>query len=210
MHTRSQSLIPMVRDRLAVGEVAIIPTPLSYIFILDGRNAEAASRVLSLKGVRADSGITPLGLLTHRDQADRWGQMTAAADELMTLWPAPISLMVTKSHRLPDWITPYQSVALACPDSFCAELAAALPFPIACVGANPSGEFLVTRYSHAAQLYQGQVNLILDGGTCPLAMASTMVDCSIDPPVLARYGPVTMEQLRQIIPDLQAVSHLMK
>lgn len=207
---QTTNLIAEIRDRMTGGEVVIIPTPLSYIFVIDSRNAAAADRVLALKGVPADDEATPFGFLTRQEQITQLGSLTPAAEQLITLWPAPLSIMIPKAPSIPDWITPYRSIAVACPNSFCAELVALTPFAIACLAANPAGEFLVTRYGLATQLYQDKVHLIVDGGQCPLGMASTMVDCSITPPVMARYGPVSLETLRQILPDLQLVSHLMK
>ncbi len=199
-----------VRDRMAAGEVVIIPTPLSYIFVIDARNAAAADQVLALKRTPPGDEATPFGFLTRQDQVAQLGRLTPSAEQLIALWPTALSIMITKETQIPDWITPYRSIAVACPDPFCDQLAAITPFAIACLAANPAGEFLVTRYALATQLYEGQVDLIMDGGDCSLAMASTMVDCSINPPVLARYGPVSLDQLRQILPDLEVVSHLMK
>ena len=46
----------------------------------------------------------------------------------------------------------------------------------------------------AAQLGDA-VDLILDAGPCPGGQASTVVDCTVDPPKILREGPVTADML---------------
>ena len=44
-----------------------------------------------------------------------------------------------------------------------------------------------------------EVNLILDGGRCPLARPSTVVDVTRTPPVVVRAGVVTLAALREVL-----------
>jgi L-threonylcarbamoyladenylate synthase len=48
----------------------------------------------------------------------------------------------------------------------------------------------------------GRIPLVLDGGATPVGVESTIVDCTVTPPVIRRAGGVTLEQLREVIPHI--------
>jgi L-threonylcarbamoyladenylate synthase len=48
----------------------------------------------------------------------------------------------------------------------------------------------------------GRVDLILDGGPTDIGLESTIVDFSVDPPVLRRPGGITFEQVHSLVPDV--------
>jgi L-threonylcarbamoyladenylate synthase len=49
-----------------------------------------------------------------------------------------------------------------------------------------------------AQL-DGRIGLLLDGGTCPGGVASTVLDLTVSPPVVLRVGGLPVEQLADIL-----------
>ena len=48
----------------------------------------------------------------------------------------------------------------------------------------------------------GRVDLILDGGPTDIGLESTIVDFSVDPPVLRRPGGITLEQVQSLVPEI--------
>ncbi len=48
----------------------------------------------------------------------------------------------------------------------------------------------------------GRVDLILDGGATDIGLESTIVDFSVDPPVLRRPGGITFEQVHSLVPEV--------
>jgi len=74
---------------------------------------------------------------------------------------------------------------------------------LAVTSANVSGEpSPVTAQQVEAQLC-GRIPLILDGGACPVGVASTILDCSVSPPLLLRRGAVGEADLRAAIGALR-------
>ena len=54
--------------------------------------------------------------------------------------------------------------------------------------ANVSGRPAPTSAQEALADLAGRVDLVLDGGTCPQGVASSIVDLSVSPPRLLRQG----------------------
>jgi L-threonylcarbamoyladenylate synthase len=48
------------------------------------------------------------------------------------------------------------------------------------------------------------VEVYLDGGPCPAAVPSTIVDCTGEVPRLLRAGAVGLDQLRQVVGEVDA------
>jgi L-threonylcarbamoyladenylate synthase len=47
------------------------------------------------------------------------------------------------------------------------------------------------------------VDIILDSGPCPVGIESTILDLSVDPPLILRPGDVTLEDLRKILGEVR-------
>jgi L-threonylcarbamoyladenylate synthase len=48
----------------------------------------------------------------------------------------------------------------------------------------------------------GRIDLVLDGGSTHIGVESSVVDLTVDPPVLLRPGGVTITALREVLPEL--------
>jgi L-threonylcarbamoyladenylate synthase len=86
-------------------------------------------------------------------------------------------------------------------------LIAAAGVPIAAPSANRSGRISPTAASHAADELQGSVDIILDGGPCPLGIESTIVGFDEGRPILLRPGAVSREDIEKITGPLQRAEH---
>jgi tRNA threonylcarbamoyl adenosine modification protein (Sua5/YciO/YrdC/YwlC family) len=95
-------------------------------------------------------------------------------------WPGPLTIIVRASSRLPLRVTANTgNVALRVP-------AAEIPisiikkagFPITATSANLSGESECTTASEVREQLGDRIPLIVDGGTSPRTVASTIVDLS--------------------------------
>jgi L-threonylcarbamoyladenylate synthase len=74
--------------------------------------------------------------------------------------------------------------------------------PLAAPSANRSGRVSPTTAQHVAESLGNRVELILDGGACPVGIESTVVDVSGPSPVLLRQGGVTQEDIEAVIGKL--------
>jgi L-threonylcarbamoyladenylate synthase len=156
-------------------------------------------------------------VIVHVPDAAAMAQWAAEVPEsarrlAAAFWPGPLTLVLPRSVRAHDALTGGQaSVGLRCPAhpwarallaAFCAlrgDASAALAAP----SANRFGRISPTTAAHVrADLGEkpaGRVDLILDGGPCPVGIESTIVDLSGPAPRLLRHGAITRRQVEETI-----------
>ena len=74
--------------------------------------------------------------------------------------------------------------------------------PIAAPSANRFSRPSPTTAAHVIEDLDGRVDLILDAGPTDIGLESTIVDFSVDPPVLRRPGGITLEQVQSLVPEV--------
>ena len=212
----SQAIARAVEILLRGGLVAF-PTETVYGLGADADNANAVRAIFAAKGRPADH---PLIVHVHDAGAlDAWSRAAPPAAGLLAhaFWPGPLTLVLPRSERAHDALTGGQaSVGLRCPAhpwarallaAFCAargDAAAALAAP----SANSFGRISPTTAAHVradlGEMPQGRVDLILDGGACPVGIESTIVDLTGDSPRLLRQGAITRRRLEQVLDEAVA------
>ena len=92
----------------------------------------------------------------------------------------PLSLLVSAGG---------DTVALRAPAHPAAQaLLAATVLPVAAPSANPAGQVSPTTAEHVAAGLGDRIDLIVDGGPCPIGVESTVLDVTCTPPRLLRPG----------------------
>jgi L-threonylcarbamoyladenylate synthase len=116
-------------------------------------------------------------------------------------WPGPLTIVVPKRSEVPDEVTAGgPTVAVRCPNHAVAQsLIRAAKVPIAAPSANRSTELSPTRAEHVLKGLAGRIDLILDGGSCPGGIESTVVDVTGNVAQLLRPGLVSMQMLEGVI-----------
>lgn len=79
------------------------------------------------------------------------------------------------------------------------ELIATTNIPIAAPSANRSGKPSPTTAEHVIEDLDGEIAGIIDGGPTGVGLESTVIDCSLDVPIILRPGGITKEQIEQVI-----------
>jgi L-threonylcarbamoyladenylate synthase len=201
--------IARAADVLARGGLVAMPTETVYGLAADAENESAVRAIFAAKGRPADHPVI-VHVAAGGDPAaalDLWG--VAVPEFARTLarafWPGPLTLVVRRSARARDVITGGQdTVGLRAPShpwaqALLAALAARNGHAIAAPSANSFGRISPTTAAHVrADLGErpaGRVDVILDGGPCPVGIESTIVDCSGAEPRLLRPGAITRAQL---------------
>jgi len=117
------------------------------------------------------------------------------------LWPGPLTVVLFKEEHIPDIVTAgLPTVALRMPSHPMAlSLIKESKCPIAAPSANPFGYLSPTTAEHVRGQLADQVDLILDGGPCPVGVESTIVSFSENKPRLLRPGGVSLEEIESII-----------
>ncbi len=180
----------------------IFPTETVYgigtsVFSLSG-----IRRIYDLKGRH---GRKPLALLVHS---------LAAATPLVEIippeakrlaekfWPGPLTLIL-KASSLGRLVTgglatigvriPNHPVALS--------ILKATGIPLATSSVNRSGQKPAVSGKDAAKLFGGKVDFLIDGGTCRVKTASSVIDLSHYPFTVIREGAIPKKMLeKEVLP----------
>ena len=116
-------------------------------------------------------------------------------------WPGALSLVLRRAARVPDVVTSGgDTVAVRAPDHPVTQaLIAAVGAPLAATSANRSGQPAPVVASEVWHQLAGRIHLILDGGTCPGGVASTVVDLTVSPARILRQGGIPAEELAALV-----------
>jgi tRNA threonylcarbamoyl adenosine modification protein (Sua5/YciO/YrdC/YwlC family) len=172
------SLIRYAADQIRAGEVLGMPTDTFYGLAADPFNLRAVDRVYDIK---SRSHHKPLSLLiADVDQAEQLAQ--DLPEEFYALarrfWPGPLTIIVKASSRLPLKVTANTgNVALRVPKApIPLAVVQAAQIPITATSANLSGESECTTALAVRDQLQDRIAIIVDGGTSPREVASTIID----------------------------------
>jgi L-threonylcarbamoyladenylate synthase len=183
------------------GGLVAFPTETVYGLGADAFDARAVARIFEVK---ARPSFDPL-IVHLADQADL-GRVAATippgAERLAErFWPGPLTLVVRRRPELPEIVTAgLDTVGVRVPAHEAARrLIGAAGAPVAAPSANPFGYVSPTTAVHVAELLGGAVDLILDGGPCPVGVESTIVSLATETPSLLRPGGVPREALEDTL-----------
>jgi L-threonylcarbamoyladenylate synthase len=172
------SLIRYAADQIRAGQVLGMPTDTFYGLAADPLNLRAVERVYEIK---SRSRHKPLSLLIDGiDQAEDLAK--PLPEEFYRLarrfWPGPLTLIVRAASRLPLKVTANTgNVALRVPAAkIPLEVVRAAGIPVTATSANLSGASECTTAIAVRDQLQDRISIIVDGGTSPREVASTIVD----------------------------------
>ena len=195
------SLIRYAADQIRAGEVLGMPTDTFYGLAADPFNLRAVERVYEIK---SRSRHKPLSLLIESvDQAEEMAQ--PLPEEFYELarrfWPGPLTIIVRASSRLPLKVTANTgNVALRVPSSkIPLAVVQAAQIPITATSANLSGALECTTAEAVRDQLQNRIAIIVDGGTSPREVASTIVDLTDEEARwrILREGAIAAQEISQ-------------
>jgi len=188
--------IATAADLLRRGLPVVLPTDTVYGVGVLPFDAAAVDRLYAVKGRPAEKGI-PILLGDVADVAHVAGIIPPAAAALMAhFWPGPLTLIVPRRPELPANLSPDDTIAVRVPDhAVTRALIRAAGGAVAATSANVSGQPPARAADEALLALGGRVAAVLDDGPSPGGVASTVVDCTVDPPVVRRVGPLAAADL---------------
>lgn len=179
---------------LRSGGMVAFPTESFYGLGVDALNAEAVARVVTVKGRPPSKPV--LVLVDSVAMAETLAAtVPAGARDLMARhWPGALTLVLRAASGLPEALgAGTGTVGLRMPGHPLALLLVrAARVPVTAPSANPSGEAPPTTAVAVRHYFEGQVDLILDGGPTAGGSGSTVADCTVWPPRVLRQGPVSL------------------
>lgn len=187
---------------LRSGGLVAFPTETVYGLGADATNDHAVAAIFEAK---ARPHFNPLIVhITGPDAGAAIAEWSDLADRLTTrFWPGPLTLIL---RRRPECgisklvSAGGETIALRAPaHPLAAALLAETNLPIAGPSANRSGRISPTTADHVRQDLGDQVDMILDGGTCPVGVESTVLDIAGDRPALLRPGGIARSDIETVI-----------
>ncbi len=193
--------IRLAAEIIRAGGLVAFPTETVYGLGCDALNPEAAARIFEAKQrPRFDPLIVHIA-----DQAalDALVPHVSLSDHTLmdTFWPGPLTLVLPKRPVVPDLVTaglptvavrmPAHPVALA--------LIREAGVPIAAPSANPFGYVSPTCAQHVLDGLGDRVDLILDGGPCPLGVESTIMSTVSAVPEVLRPGSLPLSDIEAVM-----------
>jgi L-threonylcarbamoyladenylate synthase len=189
-------------DALRQGEVIAFPTDTVYGIGAHAFLLQAVARLYAVKGRPVGMAI-PLLLSGTEALSLVCVDIPSLAWEIAVhFWPGALSLVLRRAPAVPDAVTAGgPTVAVRVPDHpLVRKLCQRLGAPLAATSANRHGWPSPVTAGEVHRALADRIPLILDGGTCPGGVASTVLDLTVSPPAILRPGPVTAEQLAPFIP----------
>ena len=187
------------------------PTETVYGLGADATNDQACAAIFSAKG---RPQFNPLIVhVTDADAADEHVAFSTAAKHLAKrFWPGPLTLVLPRRPKCRLSLLVSAGLDTAAVRSPAHPVARALLVaartPIAAPSANRSGSVSPTTAKHVATSLGNSVDMILDGGACPVGIESTVLDLSEARPTLLRPGAITHADLEKALGQSVVRSHI--
>lgn len=186
-------------------EVVAFPTETVYGL---GANALSDQAVLKIFEAKGRPGDNPLIVhITKKEQlTDLVDNLPEVAEKLMqAFWPGPLTLVLKSREVVSKYVTAgLDTLAVRMPDHPVAlALMEVAGLPLAAPSANLSGKPSPTTAAHVDEDLDGKIAGIVDGGPTGVGLESTVVDCTMEIPVILRPGGVTKEQLEAVIGQVE-------
>lgn len=179
--------------------IVAFPTETVYGLGANALDSEAVSKIFEAKGRPQDNP-----LIVHVANKDISGlvlKVPEVAKELMNkFWPGPLTLILEKNNIIPDETSAgLSTIGIRMPNNEIAlKLIELANSPIAAPSANISGRPSPTEVERCIEDLSGKVDYILGGSRSEVGVESTIVDCTINPPLILRPGGITLEMLREV------------
>lgn len=183
------------------GGLVAFPTETVYGLGANGLSEAACQKIYQAKGRPSDNPLI-LHIAKTESLYDLAREVPESALRLAeAFWPGPLTMVLLKKPHIPSVVTAgLDTVALRLPEaSLALRLIEAVGFPLAAPSANKSGKPSPTSASHVREDFKAEELSILDGGDTKVGVESTIIDLSVEPPVILRPGGITKEMIEGVI-----------
>ncbi|RCS23408.1 threonylcarbamoyl-AMP synthase [Phyllobacterium salinisoli] len=186
---------------LGEGGLVAIPTETVYGLAADATNGLGVARIFEAKGrPRFNPLICHVSSIA---MAERFVDIDPVSRRLIdAFWPGPLTLVLPLKQNAtvhPLVTAGLSTLALRMPRGVAAEVIAMLDSPLAAPSANTSGRISATTAQAVADDLGAKVDLILDGGLCPVGLESTIIKVEGDTISLLRPGGLAAEEIEALM-----------
>ena len=196
--------IAAAADAVRRGELVVLPTDTVYGVGVDAFAPDAVAAVLAAKGRGRE--MPPPVLVPNARTVDGLATNVPAyaRDLIAAFWPGPLTLVLhAQSSLMWDLGETNGTVALRMPQDDTALGLLAEVGPMAVTSANVTGQPPATTILDAAAQLGSAVSVYLDAGPSSGGLASTILDCTGEAPVILRAGALSVSQLQAVLGDIE-------
>ena len=190
------------------GGVVAFPTETVYGLGATILDEAAVRKIFEAKGRPSDNPL--IAHIGDVGQVELLAlELSADAEKLIEhFFPGPLTLVVKKADAVPAIATAgLDTIGIRMPNS---KLALAFlrecGTPIVAPSANVSGRPSPTTWQAVLEDLDGKIDCILQGEPTDIGLESTVVDCSVEPPMLLRRGAVSIDELRAVVPSMRELA----
>lgn len=184
---------------LARGEIVGMPTETVYGLAADAENPRAVERIFAAKGRPQDNP-----LIVHIADIKQLEEYAHSIPDIAyrlaeKFWPGPLTMVLPKKEKIPDITSAgLNTVGIRMP---CHKAARSLikysGKVLAAPSANLSGSPSPTEAAHVMADMSGRIPAVVDGGSCPVGVESTVISFEGDAVRILRPGFVSSEELSE-------------
>lgn len=199
------ALVAYAAEQIRLGQVLGMPTDTFYGLAADPFNLRAVDRVYDIK---TRGRHKPLSLLIESiDQAEDLAK--PLPDEFYMLaehfWPGPLTIIVSAAPRLPLKVTANTgNIAVRIPAApIPLAIIRACGVPVTATSSNLSGAAECTTAEAVREQLKESISIILDGGTSPRNVPSTIVNLAEKKGgwKLLREGAIPLQEIEDLLGD---------
>ena len=189
-------------DALRSGNPAVYPTETVYGLGVAVAFAENPSVLYEIKQREQRKPIA--WLVSDASDLDHYGKHVPEFARVLarTFWPGPLTLIVSASDEVPSAFHSNEgTIGLRMPNNEKAlELISAVGCPLATTSANISGLKAPKTFGNLSEDVCRQVSAVLkdDDDVNKSGVASTVLDCTGDHPVMVREGAISISDIRTL------------
>jgi L-threonylcarbamoyladenylate synthase len=199
------SIIQTAAEIIQSGGLVAFPTETVYGLGADALNPVAVKTLFMAKKRPSDN--PPIVHVADKTEVCRLVDAVPPKAQLLMekFWPGPLTLIFKHSDVVPNvTVAGLDTIAIRMPKHKVAlELIKLSHCPIAAPSANLAGKPSPTNAQHVYEDLNGRIDAIIDGGATNIGVESTVVDLSIDPPMLLRPGGIPFETLKKVLDDMK-------
>jgi len=197
--------VQVAAEFIKKGGLVAFPTETVYGLGADALNPKAVLALFEAKKRPLDN--PPIVHVENINDVYRLAtQVPPKAEKLMKkFWPGPLTLVFKHSDIVPNvTVAGLDTVAIRMPQHNVAlALIRESNRPIAAPSANLAGKPSPTSAKHVFDDLNGRIDAILDGGSTRIGVESTVLDMSVNPPMVLRPGGTPFEALKKALGDVK-------
>ena len=189
--------ITKAREIILKGGIVALPTESFYGLGADATNPQALTRIFTIK--KRGSALPLLILVSSLGELRKYVQSVPPQAKRMgkRFWPGGLTMIFRSSPLLAPILTAGTGkVGIRISSHPVAHaLSKSLPVPITATSANISGMPPCTAADQVLECLGAHIDLILDGGPTRGKCPSTILDVTMDPPVIIREGIIKAKEI---------------